>query len=162
MKKFLFLVLALGITLSMFGQNGGLKQKHATRFVPALANPIKIDLPVVGELPPNNNVSSKSINDDPVSSITRYDQQSNSSMQDRLYLYPDLTLGTAATWSEQDASYTDRGTGYNYFDGTAFGPLPTARIESVRVGWPSYHPFGPTGELVIAHAAAGNLVMNTR
>ena len=162
MKNFLFLVLALGITLSMFGQNGGLKQKRATKFVPALANPIKIDLPVVGELPVNNNVSSKSINDDPVSSVTRYDQQTNSSMQDRLYLYPDLTLGTAATWSTQDVAYTDRGTGYNYFDGTAFGPLPTASIENVRVGWPSYHPFGPTGELVITHEAAGNLVMNTR
>jgi len=162
MKKFLFLALALGITLSMFAQNGGLKQKRATKFVPALANQISIDLPVVGELPANSYVSNKSINDDPVSSKTWYDLQTNSSMQSRVYLYPDMTLGTTATWSAVDTPFPDRGTGYNYFDGTAFGPEPNSRIESVRTGWPSYHPFGPTGELIIAHEAAGNLVMNTR
>jgi Secretion system C-terminal sorting domain len=163
MKKFLFLVLALGLTLSLSAQFKSSMLKQANHIAPALSVS-NIDLPViVGELPPNNNVSNKkSINDDPVSSITRYDVQSNSAMGRRLFLYPDGTVGTAATWSTQDALWTDRGTGYNYFDGTAFGSLPTARVEAIRVGWPNYLPFGANGELIIAHEAAGNLVLNTR
>jgi len=45
----------------------------------------------------------------------------------------------------------DRGTGYNYFDGTAWGTFPTARIEETRTGWSSYAPYGVNGELVCAH-----------
>ncbi len=162
MKRFLFLVLALGLTLSSSAQFKSSKLKQVNHIAPALSV-ANIDLPViVGELPPNNNVSNKSINDDPVSSITRYDVQSNASSGRRVFLYSDGTLGTGMTWSTQDAAWTDRGTGYNYFDGTAFGPLPTQRVETVRVGWPCYLPFGANGELVIAHEApAGNLVMNT-
>ena len=64
--------------------------KQANHIAPALSVS-NIDLPViVGELPPNNNVSNtKSINDDPVSSITRYDLQTNAAMGRRLFLYPD-------------------------------------------------------------------------
>jgi hypothetical protein len=161
MKRLLFLILALGMTLSTFAQFGALMQKKANVVAP-MHKTTNIDLPVVGQLPPNNVVSNKSIMDDPVSSMTRYDLQSNSSNERRLYLYPDGTIGTAATWSTQDASWTDRGTGYNYWDGSAFGPLPTARNESKRTGWPSYHPFGPTGEMTIAHQSTGSLVMCSR
>ncbi len=163
MKKFLFLAFAMGMTLSSSAQFKSSMLKQANHISPALSVS-NIDLPqVVGELPPNNNVSNKkSINDDPVSSITRYDLQTNSASDRRLFLYPDGTVGTAATWSAQDASWSDRGTGYNYFDGTAFGPLPTARVETIRVGWPCYLPFGANGELIVAHEVAGNLVLNTR
>jgi hypothetical protein len=161
MKKILILILAVGLAMSASSQNRSPMQMKSNRIVPALSGP-GIDLPVVGELPRNNNVSNKSITDDPVSSITRYDVQSNSAMGRRCFLYPDGTVGTAATWSQQDASWTDRGTGYNYFDGTAFGPLPTARVETIRVGWPTYLPFGASGELLITHEAAGNLILNTR
>lgn len=163
MKKILFLALALGMTLSLSAQFKSSMLKQANHIAPALSV-TNIDLPVIaGELPPSNNVSNpKSINDDPVSSITRYDLQTNASTCRRLFLYPDGTLGTTATWSQQDAAYSDRGTGYNYWDGTAFGPLPTARVETIRVGWPSYLPFGANGELIVTHEAAGNLVLNTR
>lgn len=161
MKRFSIVVLALGLALSSSAQFKGSVLRNANRIVPA-RSVSSVDLPVVGELPVNNNVTSKSITDDPVSSITRYDLQTNASMGRRLFLFPDLTVGTTATWSTQDASWTDRGTGYNYFDGTAFGAMPTARIESVRVGWPVYLPFGASGELVITHESAGNLVMNSR
>ena len=42
------------------------------------------------------------------------------------------------------------------------GPQPTARVETSRVGWGEYLPFGPTGEIIIAHQAVGPLVINTR
>ncbi len=164
MKKFLFLVLALGITVSSFAQYKALMQRKANVVAPMLkTKTTNIDLPVVGQQPQNGYVSNKSIMDDPVTAVTRYDMQTNTSNCRRLYFYPqDGTIGTGATWSTQDAAWTDRGTGYNYYDGSAFGPQPTARVEVTRVGWPSYHPFGATGELLITHQATGDLVMNTR
>jgi len=163
MKKFLFLVLALGMAVSSFAQYRASMQHRAKVIAPMHKSAItNIDLPVVGQQPPNSYVSNKSIMDDPVTAVTKYDLQSNSSDERRLYLYPDGTIGTGATWSQQDASWTDRGTGYNYFDGTVWGAQPNSRVEVTRVGWPSYHPFGPTGELIISHQLTGDLVMNTR
>jgi hypothetical protein len=122
-----------------------------------------IDNPtVVGRLNPNTLVSNKRILDDPASSVTLYDEQTNSSMPRRIFLYPDGTVGTTATWSQVASPFADRGTGYNYYDGTSFGPEPTARIETIRTGWSNYQPFGANGEIVISHQAAGNLVMCSR
>ncbi|HMM11298.1 MAG TPA: T9SS type A sorting domain-containing protein [Bacteroidales bacterium] len=93
----------------------------------------------------------------------RYDRQSNYSMQRRMHVYPDGTIG--ATWMRAmlDPGYTDRGTAYNYFNGSTWEQWPTARIETVRTGWPSYAPFGPNGEIVVAHTGnATGLVFNWR
>lgn len=83
---------------------------------------------------------------------TNYDLQTRGSSQNRIYLYPDGTIGATCTMSHDlSSSFPDRGTGYTYFNGSTWGPKPTTRIESVRTGWPSYAPFGATGEIVIAH-----------
>ncbi|MCF8302461.1 MAG: T9SS type A sorting domain-containing protein [Bacteroidales bacterium] len=87
---------------------------------------------------------------------TVYDLQTNSTLQNRFYMHADGTL--AATWTrgmENPPSCPDRGTGYNYHDGTSWGPMPTERIEDDRVGWPSYAPWGENGEMVVAHLAEG-------
>ena len=160
MKKNLLLILALLLAMGSFGQFKSSMIKNRP-VAPAL-HVTTFDLQnVVGQAISNNIVTNKSIMDDPVSSITRYDQQTNDAIDRRIFLYPDGTIGTAATWSQQDASFTDRGTGYNYWDGSAFGPLPDARIETVRTGWPCYFPLG-AGEFVVSHEAAGNLVLNSR
>lgn len=95
---------------------------------------------------------------------TRYDLQSNSACQNRMYLYDDGTVGGTWTYAVQDAGgYQDRGTGYNYFDGTSWGSYPTARIEADRSGWPSYAPLGETGEVVVSHLSPGDgLIVSTR
>ena len=31
--------------------------------------------------------------------------------------------------------FNDRGTGYNFYDGTAWGEIAYERVESVRIGW---------------------------
>jgi hypothetical protein len=90
---------------------------------------------------------------DPVLGMTKYDLQTNSSCQNRIYLHPDGTVGATYIMSHLE-SYTDRGTGYNYFDGTNWGPQPTTRIEAVRTGWPSYAPYGTGGEIVVSHQFA--------
>jgi len=56
---------------------------------------------------------------------TVYDLQSNANVQNRIYAYPDGTIG--ATWTmglTGSPGFSDRGTGYNYFDGFSWGEAP--------------------------------------
>ncbi|MBU2650897.1 MAG: T9SS type A sorting domain-containing protein [Bacteroidetes bacterium] len=95
---------------------------------------------------------------------TVYDLQSNYSSQNRLYLFEDGTIGGTWTMGFTTTSFPDRGTGYNYFDGTEWSDYPTARIEGQRSGWPSYQPFGAEGEIICSHVTAGTdgLLLNHR
>jgi len=92
---------------------------------------------------------------------SRYDDQANASCQNRIYLYGDGTIGATWTRAVEDPGFADRGTGYNYFDGDAWGDEPEEQIETERVGWPSYMPWGENGEMVFAHGSNG-LVTSSR
>ncbi len=91
--------------------------------------------------------------------MTQYDAQSNKSIDNRIHLYEDKTIG--ATWITGTGNFSNRGTGYNYFDGTSWGPMPTGRIEEQTTGWGSYSPF-KSGEIVVAHDGVADLVMSSR
>ncbi len=94
---------------------------------------------------------------------TRYDLPTNQATQNRLYLFPDGTIGATWTIGLVDAAFADRGTGYNYYDGSSWGPIPTQRIETVRTGWPSYVPYSAGGEAVLAHDfGSGNMILSKR
>ncbi|PJB56645.1 MAG: hypothetical protein CO098_13535, partial [Bacteroidetes bacterium CG_4_9_14_3_um_filter_41_19] len=82
---------------------------------------------------------------------TWYDLQSNSSMSQRFWVFDDGTMGATWTRGMNATAYADRGTGYNYYDGTSWGPWPTERVEDVRTGWPSYAPYGVNGEIICSH-----------
>ncbi len=91
------------------------------------------------------------INEEIVGSTT-YDLQTNAAVMDRILRHYDGTISVA--WSrsnEFNTSYSDRGTGYNFFDGTAWGAFPSASLESSRCGWPSMLATGSGKELAIAH-----------
>ncbi|MCK9616978.1 MAG: T9SS type A sorting domain-containing protein [Lentimicrobiaceae bacterium] len=92
-----------------------------------------------------------------------YDLPTNGSTQNRLYRFDDGTIGATWTIGFTPTAYNDRGTGYNYFDGTAWGPAPTARIETVKTGWPSYAAWGANGECAVTHKGGTSpLVFETR
>ena len=92
---------------------------------------------------------------------TVYDLQSNlCTPYGRLHYYADGTM--AAVWTKGSGTYTDRGTGYNYFDGNNWGPEPTVRIENTKTGWPSVAPLGVNGEIVTAHHNTAGLVVCKR
>ena len=93
--------------------------------------------------------NSKSVLEDIIIGETRYDMQTNGAIQNRIYLHPDGTMG--GTWIRGTTVSNQRGTGYNYFNGSSWGDPPTARIETRRAGWPSYVPWGPNGEMVVTH-----------
>ena len=94
---------------------------------------------------------------------TVYDLQSNTgSPSGRCYLYPDVRAAAVLTRGMTPTAYSDRGTGYNYYDGANWGPEPSARIESQRTGWPGYAPLGANGEIVVAHHNTAGLVVTKR
>ena len=94
--------------------------------------------------------------------ISFYDLQSNYLLQNRVYFNPeDETVGVVWTRGITATSFPDRGTGYNFFDGTNWMPQPDSRIEDERTGWPNYAPWGADGEMVVAHLASG-LKISTR
>ena len=94
---------------------------------------------------------------------TYYDLQTNGSVQNRCNRYSDGTNAAAWTFSSQtSSSFTDRGTGYNYFDGNQWGPISYTRIEDERTGWPSLLYTAGGTELVIAHTAGAQLKVSSR
>lgn len=83
---------------------------------------------------------------------TWYDLQSNYGMQNRIYAYEDGTFGAVFTLGFDYPNFTsDRGTGYNYYDGSAWGAWPTEKLESDRTGWPAYSALHENGEIVVSH-----------
>jgi hypothetical protein len=95
--------------------------------------------------------------------MTQYDLQSNALLNNRIFRYADGTIGAVWTMGMEPTSFPGRGTGYNFYDGTEWYPIPTERIESLRTGWPSYAPLGAEGEIVVSHDFAVNeLYFNTR
>lgn len=85
---------------------------------------------------------------------TGYQLQSNAAIGNRVVLNADGTI--CATWTYSavnDAAWADRGTGYNYFNGTAWGAAPTAAVENTRVGWPSIGVTNTGAEVIVSHEA---------
>ncbi len=70
---------------------------------------------------------------------TTYDLQTNSSTPGRLAITSDGKIAATWTGSTSTNSQTlDRGTFYNFYDGTSWGTAPTTRIETgIRTGWPA-------------------------
>ena len=161
MKRILLLTFVLGFVFSGFAQRATVSKElrsiKAKRIQPTLENNN-----VSGEtspftakafaLPAEENIGG-----------TQYDLQTNSSMQNRIYVYDDETIG--GTYTLGFTPFSDRGTGYNYYDGTAWGEFATEEIESDRTGWPAYAPWGENGEIVISHysgAATAGLAISRR
>ncbi|MBN1340975.1 MAG: hypothetical protein JXA03_16725, partial [Bacteroidales bacterium] len=157
MKRFLLLLTVLGITFSGISQNRTLIPKDLRDIVIEKEHVMDIaDMPVfLNTLNPTTKAGAFEQSEDHIGT-TQYDLQSNTALGNRITLFDDGTI--AAVWTqgiESSPSFPDRGTGYNYWDGTAWGPIPTTRIESDRGGWPSVAPFGEDGEIVVDHIAGG-------
>lgn len=81
--------------------------------------------------------------------ITYYDLQSNGSMQNRIHIFDDGTMGAVFTYME--APFSLKGSGYNYSNGYEWGAFPTEPLEEYHSGCPSYAPFGENGEIIVSH-----------
>lgn len=153
MKKFTILLLVICISAMAMAQS-----KYArvpVRSVPAQA--------IKNQIMPSqsfNPLANSKATQETVLGSTFYDMQTNGSIQNRMYVYPDGKM--AGTWIRGTEVSSQRGTGYNYFDGSAWGEPPTTRVETRRAGWPSYAPWGANGEIVVTHDDILGLIICTR
>ena len=92
------------------------------------------------------------LGDEAVVAETHYDLQSNQYVANRMYQLANGSVGVVATMShEANQTASDRGTGYNFFDGSDWGEMPEERVEPFKTGWPSIAQFGENGEILLAH-----------
>ena len=85
---------------------------------------------------------------------TEYQLQTNASICNRLQLHSDGSL--SATWTFAAlTSWTDRGTGYNYYDPSTstWGAAPGVRLENIRTGFTNVGVTGTGAEFVVSHEA---------
>lgn len=160
MKKILFLSLALAIGMTGFAQKNA-KSIMATAQKPnpertidgSQVEGIQFNMPESMVRTPRHTRSY----DEFITMTTNYDLQSNSALGNRIATWPDGSASVVATWDHSgQASFPDRGAGYNYFDGDNFGDEPEARQEPMKSGWPSIAPCGD-GEVLASHATGTNV-----
>jgi hypothetical protein len=153
MKKLLLIAVAVLAGTYCYTQNPCRLSQHQRDYHITLT--YKAD--VSDEVPFNNleNPTVRSagfVPDETIIGNTKYDFQTNAMLSGRIYQHADGTIGAVWTQGFDDANtFPDRGTGYNYYDGAAWQPVPTVRIENNRCGWPNYAPWGTDGEIVISH-----------
>jgi len=163
MKKLLLLSLVLSIGFLGFSQEKVQIKKSIQNISKTMVYVNPTDEVVDMTVAPNPYVASyKDLADEDIIGNTFYDLQSNTSLGNRIHVYEDGTIGAVWTRGIESAAFADRGTGYNYYDGSDWGSAPTERIESVRTGWPSYAPWGANGELIVAHGPDEGLLLATR
>ena len=84
---------------------------------------------------------------------TTYDLPTNGAAKNRLRVYDDGRVSAVWTGSfSTNESFSDRGTFYNFYNGTSWGTAPTGRIEPVRTGFPEILTVG-SHEVVVTHDA---------
>ncbi len=154
MKKVLCLCLVLSFTIFGFAQKGSSLPKNLRDYSVQVKAPVMIDDLGKFENTVNPTVSTKAtLKDQEPIGTTLYDLQSNQAVgSSRIKVFDDGTISAVWTMGFDGADpWNDRGTGYNYFDGTSWGPAPTARIENVKTGWPNIAQWGANGEINVAH-----------
>ena len=160
MKKLLLLGIAVAVSFNLMAQNRVSIPSNLKNI--SLKRPVHFQKEYTHAQGENSNVftGTKSLTEYQIGpeyeiGTTWYDLQSNSTVDHRIYLYPDGTIGAAWIFGTTPTSYPERGTGYNYFDGTSWGAEPTARIEPIKTGWGSYSHLGVNneGEVVVSHEA---------
>lgn len=165
MKRTLLLTFVLGIVVSGFAQRATISKEqrnYAVKRVQPTAETMNFSHETM-----TSAMQLVTPTEDVIMPNDRYDLQTNSSMQNRIYVYDDGTIGATFTFGLAETAFADRGTGYNYFDGAAWGPAPTARIEADRTGWPAYAKWGESGEINLAHysgtaSGVGGLCLSKR
>ena len=112
---------------------------------------------------PHTTANSKVTPNGTIIGTTTYDLQSNAAVQNRIIARGDGTISAAWTMSQlYTSTWLDRGTGYNFYDGTSWGANPTTRLEGSRCGWPSLIQIGNDIEASVAHNTDNSYVQMTQ
>ncbi|MBA3647657.1 MAG: T9SS type A sorting domain-containing protein [Chitinophagales bacterium] len=95
---------------------------------------------------------------------TYYDLQTNGSVNDRISNNGDGTISAVWTFSpDWTNGFPNRGTGYNYFDGTSWESQPTTRIEgNNRSGFTNIGVTSSGAEVVVGHSSTTAQLLEAR
>lgn len=161
MKKFLLFSISMLFLLTMFAQERAKVSKSLQEYSITRQKAIPVD---GSETLTGNVIPMKAANLWTEESVgeTYYDKQGNRCVANRFYLYDDGTMATTWTIGIEGTAFSDRGAGYNYFDGNNWDEWPEERVETVKCGWPSYAPLGENGEIIVSHNASDALIINRR
>lgn len=157
MKKLVLIVLALGIVFAGYSQRAVISKEKLNTPVERVYTPPVKDVTNFNQAV-NPTVRSYAVA--PTETIigrSFYDLWSNTMIGNRLTWHDDGTM--SATWmlGLEATTFPDRGTGYNYYDGSSWLPEPTTRIENIKCGWPAIDSWGPNGEISVAHNGVAGL-----
>ncbi|MCR5645972.1 MAG: hypothetical protein K6F96_06245, partial [Bacteroidales bacterium] len=158
MKKVLLLSLSLVLGFSAFAQRQVIKNDARQATASAKKVAVGKELPTeASNFTPQAIHQSVVVNrwddmEDAETMETTYDLQSNQYVANRMFQRSDGAVAVVATMSHEDnLTASDRGTGYNFFNGNNWDDQPDARIESFKTGWPSIAQWGERGEIVLCH-----------
>ena len=157
MKKLLLSGLALTVCLSAIAQSG--TREVQSRLNQTIKNKtLPVTKPTEAPVMPFSAVNptvyqSRSTMVETVLGQTTYDLQSNyGGVGNRVHLWDDNTISTVWTVATTlSTTPAERGTGYNYYDGSAWLPLVNTRIETYRTGFPNISGTGNNGEYIVNH-----------
>ena len=159
MKKVLLLSLSLVLGFSAFAQQRIMKNDSKQAVASAKKAVFgKDDAPAQAATfaPQSVSVVNRYEEGDETQTIfTYYDLQSNQYVANRMYQLPNGSVAITATMSHEDnQTASDRGTGYNFYNGSEWTNdeiEDMTRVEPFKTGWPSIAQFGANGEILLAH-----------
>lgn len=157
MKKVLLLSLGLVLGFGAFAQRQVIKndlvEGHAYGKVQAIGKDMPTEASTFAPQSAKSVVTNRYEElEDYITMWTHYDLQSNQYVANRMYQMPNGSVAAVATMSHEDnQTASDRGTGYNFFDGNDWNDMPENRVEPFKTGWPSIARYGATGEILLAH-----------
>ena len=168
MKKVLFLSLILAVGMTGFAQKDLRVKNDKSNFVKVSNKTMAFGKEAATEaaqFTPNAGVPATAhygtrydARADFETMTTQMDLGANGFVANRMWRFDDGSVGLVGQFPDNSAN---RGTGYNFYDGSEFGDQPEARIEGMRTGWPVYCQYGTNGEIVVAHTG-NDLVYYTR
>jgi len=166
MKKFYLLFMMVSFTVALFAQSArptAMTAQQAKNFMitkplsqPKAVTPL---MPTVTPARGTNGMISSPL----YIGSTFQEQQTNYNQHNKIAVFPDGTYSVVWMTAPRNGS-ADRGTGYNYFNGTSwlYPHDHIQRIENERTGWPCIAPLGNNGEIVVAHNGSTGLVVSYR
>jgi hypothetical protein len=148
MRKSILILTFVGAVLITFGQGNKFKRTEK-QISGAELYPVETNDPMG---PASiKSMSQLDLVDDAIGS-TLYDLQTYNSLQHRMYTWPDGTTGVTWNMDLFGGNWLELGTGYNYFNGDAWGNIPPVIVEENHPSSsPNYFRFGENGEIIVSH-----------
>ncbi len=147
MKNLYFLIFLMGMIITTLGQ-------HRNDIIPAhlshKAEKYRISFDENSEMGTGQKQQAALFLDD-VAGTTFYDLQSYYSLQNRMHVWPDGSIGLAWVMGFQYPNWSDLGSGYNYYDGSIWGTQTGQIVEPQSSSGTNYSSFGSNGEIVLSH-----------